>query len=301
MSTVSGVSQGVSAFVAALDDTLGRAMRPLAGLMPRRFMRMAERIERNRTRPLGQLAAVGFLFAAFLYGVIAGGQLGRLADSILVFVGFGIEDVEINGDKETSEIALLEKLELSGSLVSFNVADAQARMDALPWVAHATVRKFYPHTLSVEIEERQPFALWQRQGEVYVIDRSGAEITRLEESRHAALPLMVGEGADRAAAGFLDVLNAVPEIAARTRAAVLVAGRRWNLYLDEGVVVKLPEKNVSEALDQLVRLNTERQLLARDVIVVDLRLPDRITVRLPKGRTLEEVIDDEGSNPQART
>ena len=82
---------------------------------------------------------------------------------------------------------------------------------------------------------------------------------------------------------------------------MLVAGRRWDLHLEDGVVVKLPEVNPSAALAQLVKLNAERQLLARDVIVVDLRLPDRITVRLPEGRSLEDVIEGEGSNNQART
>jgi cell division protein FtsQ len=103
---------------------------------------------------------------------------------------------------------------------------------------------------------------------------------------------MVGEGAnDKAAEFFIEIL-AEPEIVAQLRAAVFVAGRRWDLHLDNGVTVKLPEKNVREALAQLVKLNAQRQLLARDVVVVDLRLPDRITVRLPEGRSLEDIAPE---------
>jgi cell division protein FtsQ len=83
------------------------------------------------------------------------------------------------------------------------------------------------------------------------------------------------------------------------RAAVFVAGRRWDLHLENGVTVKLPEKDVSAALTQLVKLSAERQLLGRDVIVVDLRLPDRVTVRLPEGRTLEDVTT-EGGEPAVK-
>lgn len=301
MSTLSRARQGASALVATLDYALGAIIRPLATLMPRRLRRLADRIERNKTGPVGQVAAIGFLLAAILYGLIVGGQVGRLGDSLLVFLGFGIEDVEIAGDRETSEIAILEQLELGGSLISFDVAEAQERVAGLPWVAHASVRKFYPDTLAVDIEEREPFALWQHEGEVYVIDEAGTRIVPLEEYRYAALPFMVGERANLFASSFLDVLKGEPEIAERMLAAVLVAGRRWDLHLEDGVVVKLPEANPAAALEQLVKLNADRQLLARDVIVVDLRLPDRVTVRLPEGRSLEDVIEGEGSNNKART
>jgi cell division protein FtsQ len=301
VSAVRRARQGTSALVADLDHALGRVTRPLANLVPRRLRRIAERIEHRKTRPVGQIAAVGFLLAAILYGLIAGGQLGRLADSLLVFVGFGIETVEIAGHRETPELAILEKLEIGGSLLSFDVALAQARVSELPWVARATVRKFYPSTLSVQIEEREPFALWQRQGEVFVIDRDGGEIVELEESRHAALPFLVGERANLFAVEFLTTLYQQPTIAERTLASVLVAGRRWDVHLEDGVVVKLPEEGLAAALAQLVKLHAEQDLLARDVVVVDLRLPDRITVRLPEGRSLEDVLEEADPDSQART
>ena len=88
------------------------------------------------------------------------------------------------------------KLELVGSLVSFDVDKAQKRVAALPWVEAASVRKFYPGTLSVDIVERTPYALWQRDGEVFVIDEAGIEIAPLEEARFAKLPFLVGGGAN---------------------------------------------------------------------------------------------------------
>ena len=206
---------------------------PLVDLMPRRLRRAAERIERRRARPMGQLAAVAFLLVTIFYGIVVGGQVGRLTDATLVVVGFGIENVEITGHKETSELAILEKLEIAGSLVAFDVAGAQERIAELPWIARATVRKFYPNTLSVLVEEREPFALWQRNGEVFVIDQTGTEIVKLEESRHASLPFMVGAGANELAAAFLDGrFRASRTSPSKMRAAVLVSGRRWDLFLD---------------------------------------------------------------------
>jgi cell division protein FtsQ len=299
--TVKGAGLEGTAFLAALDHALGRLMRPLGNLLPRRLRRAAERIERRQARPLGQFAAVGFLCVTILYALIVGGQIGRVGDALLVFVGFGIDDVQISGQHETSEIAVLTQLELGGSLIAFDVELAQQRLAELPWVATAVVRKFYPSTLSVEITERKPFALWQRDGEVFVIDKAGTQIVPLDEGRFAKLPFMVGGGANATAPDFLADLFTQPEIAGRMRAAVLVAGRRWNLHLEEGVTVKLPEKNVRQSLAQLVRLDAEYQLLARDVSVVDLRLPDRVTLRLPEGRSLEDLTSDGGASAKARS
>lgn len=295
MPTVKGAGLEGTAFLAALDHALGRLMHPLANLLPRRVRRAAERFELRGRHPFGQFAAAGFLAVTILYALVVGGQIGRVGDAFLVFVGFGIDDVKIAGEHEASEIAVLEKLDPAGSLISYDVKAAQERVASLPWVSRAVVRKFYPNTLSVELTERRPFALWQRDGEVYVIDRTGTEIELLEESRFAGLPFMVGSGANATAPDFLADLFTQPDLAQRMRAAVLVAGRRWDLHLDDGVTVKLPEKRQRQALAQLMKLNTEHQLLERDVTVVDLRLPDRVTVRLPEGRSLEDVTSDNGA------
>lgn len=292
MPTVRKSRREQATFVATLDHVLGRLLRPLASLLPRRLLRAAEKLELQRRRPMGQLAAAGFLAITVLYALFVGGQIGHFGDQLLVGIGFGIKDVKIEGGKETSEIAVLEQLNLSGSLISFDVDDAQKQLGQLPWVERASVRKFYPGTLAIEIAERKPFALWQRGGDVFVIDKTGTEIVALDESRFAKLPLMVGGGANQTAQSFLADLLSEPDIAGQMRAAVLVAGRRWDLHLDNGVTVKLPEKGAREALARLVKLNSERQLLARDVVVVDLRLPDRITVRLPEGRSLEDVTSE---------
>jgi cell division protein FtsQ len=302
--TVKRAGGGAKATVATIDRALGRVLDPLADLMPRRLRRFAERLERQQTRFTGQLAAVLFLFATILYGTIAGGQVGRLADAALVLVGFGIQNIEIAGQAETSQQAILAKLEVHGSLVNYDAAKAQERIAELAWVERANVRKFYPNRLSVSIVERTPFALWQRDGEVHLVDKGGVEFGKLQDPRFGKLPLLVGPGANAAAAVFLAALQAEPAIASRMRAAVYVAERRWDLYLEDGVTVKLPEKGMREALAQLVKLDAERQILSRDVVVVDLRLPDRVTVRLPEGRSLDDVTSQGAADaaiPRART
>jgi cell division protein FtsQ len=250
--------------------------------LPRKVRRTLEKIERNQVGPIGLYSAGAFLCAVIAYGVIAGGHLHGIVDKALVAAGLGVEKVEIVGETETSELAILERLEIDDtkSLLGYDVSEARNRIVGLPWVGSASVRKLYPNELNVTIVERTPFALWQRGNVIVLIDRGGTPIVEYSDSRFANLPLVVGYGAESQAEAFVDSLNAHPSLSSRTRASVYVSERRWNLVLHSGITVKLPEKGAAAALATLARIDREEGLLARNISIVDLRLADRMIVRL---------------------
>jgi len=98
--------------------------------------------------------------------------------------------------------------------------------------------------------------------------------------RLVQLPLVVGRGAQSKAKEFLALLGRHPALRDVVLASVLVGERRWNLRLKNGIDVRLPESNVAAALERLVALDRERNLTTRHIVAIDLRLPDRLTVRL---------------------
>jgi cell division protein FtsQ len=118
---------------------------------------------------------------------------------------------------------------------------------------------------------------------VTMIDRDGRRIGPYNDARFSSLPLVVGDGADERATPLLQELARYPALQSRTRAAIYVANRRWNLKLNDGTDVKLPERNFDAALATLAKLDQESALLNRDITIVDLRLPDRVIVRLSEG------------------
>jgi cell division protein FtsQ len=162
----------------------------------------------------------------------------------------------------------------------FDAEAARTQLLANPWVADAAVLKLYPDRLQIAITERRAFALWQRNGRVNVIADDGTVLQPFMEPRYRGLPLVVGRGAERQAKDFIGLIDRYPEIRSALRASVLVAERRWNLRLANGMDVRLPETDLQSALARLVALDREKKLLSRDITTVDLRLPDRITVRL---------------------
>ncbi len=262
----------------AVMSRFAAASRPL---IPRRVRRLAEKIEFTRGGRTGHFAAAGFLGAAVVYGLVAGGHVARLADGSLSAIGLGIETVTVTGNAETAQFAVLEKLELDpgASLPGFDAHAARLRVSQLPWISDVTVRKTYPGILAISLTEKRPFALWQHEDAIVVIDRDGVPITAFNDQRFSNLPLLVGAGANERAADFLHKLAAYGNIASRLQAAVRVAERRWNLVLDNGITVKLPEADPFAAVAELVRLDERESLLSLAVSVVDLRIEDRITVR----------------------
>nr|MCU0791252.1 FtsQ-type POTRA domain-containing protein [Nitratireductor sp.] len=228
------------------------------------------------------------LGAAAIVALLAGGGylvqsgLGERAVAMgTAFAGFKIKDVEINGVKEVSRIDILTNIDLGveRSLFSFDVHAARKALRKLPWVAEARVAKAYPDRVIINIIEKAPFAVWQANGELWLVERDGQKIVPFEE-RFAALPLVVGAGAAEKAAEFLAKIGRHPALAERVSAHVRVGERRWNLVMDNGVTVMLPEGREEAELGELARLETENSILSRDIGEIDMRVADRVVIRL---------------------
>ena len=165
-------------------------------------------------------------------------------------------------------------------IFAFDTVAARARLLEIGWIEWATVRRHFPDTIYVDIRERRPFALWQHKKKLRLIGHEGSVITAERLARFADLPLIVGKGANIRAAEIIDQLAPFPALSGRAKALTLVGERRWNIRFDNGVDVRLPEKEVSEALERLATLQTRHAILDRKLRAIDLRLPDRLIVQL---------------------
>ncbi len=240
-------------------------------------------------RGLGAAASALLIAVSLVYGTVRGGHvpeiLGRIADvrdAGANAIGFRIAGITLAGQKQLSREEILASAGITGrSSLLFLDADAtRQRLKANPWIAEATVLKLYPGQLQVSVTEREAFALWQKNGQLSVIADDGTVLAPYVARRFPALPLVVGVGAEGRAKEILTLISRYPEIRDAVSASILVAERRWNLRLKNGIDVRLPESGIEQALDTLVALDREKKLLSRDVTVIDLRLPDRVTVRL---------------------
>jgi cell division protein FtsQ len=197
-------------------------------------------------------------------------------------VGLGLDVVTISGISQMRPTEVLAAAGLSPkvSLAFLDVNDVRERLERVPLIKSVAVRKLYPNELVVTLAEREPHAIWQLNGELFIIAADGTVIDLMQDERFVNLPLVVGEEANKRTKEYLALLEAAGPLKSRIRAGTLVAGRRWTLKMDNGMDVRLPELEVKDALARLVKLEREQKILDKDVLAIDLRMPDRIVVRL---------------------
>ena len=202
--------------------------------------------------------------------------------------GLYIEDVIVEGNNRTSYEDLIQALNFSEneSILGVNINELQKKVEQLTWVKKCVVkRSFFPHNILVNIEERQVKAIWQYEGRYYPVDNDGNVIEVEEYEPDAPILVLTGEGAPHHLKELLAVLDLDKELANRVKAAIFVSNRRWNLIFDNienGVMVKLPEKDFEKAYQKIVLLNKRQGIFKRKLTSFDLRYDNRIVVDIDK-------------------
>ncbi len=260
---------------------------------PRRLSRRSRRIgyllSLATRRGAGMAMAISLLAGTSVYGAVRGGQYdafvteyGSPPDLIARALGLRLDAITISGQRELSAQEILESAGISdrNSLLLLDAHAVRERLKAMPLIKDADVRKLYPDRLMIEVAEREPYALWQKDGQVVIISADGTVIDVMRDQRFADLPFVVGEGANARVSEFMKILEASSDVRSRVRAGVLVAGRRWNLKLNSGIDVKLPEAEPTAAAATLARLQREGRILEKDIVTIDMRMQGRVVARL---------------------
>ncbi|MCA1550805.1 cell division protein FtsQ/DivIB [Bradyrhizobium sp. BRP19] len=265
--------------------------------------RLVALVERYLPRRVGLSMTVLLLIGSCGFGIVKGGHLQDFVtavsdarNALANSAGFRITSVVINGRKQLTQDEILAIGGVSGrsSLLFLDAEAVRDKLKANPWIADATVLKLYPGQLMIELTERKAFALWQEAGRLSVIADDGAVLEPYVSRRFLSLPLVVGKGAETQARDFLALLARYPQVHSVTKAAIYVGERRWNLRLKDGLDIRLPEQDVGNALAMLSKLDKEDRLFSRDIVAVDMRLPDRLVVQLSEdaAKAREELFKD---------
>ncbi|MDB5492596.1 MAG: cell division FtsQ family protein [Micavibrio sp.] len=197
--------------------------------------------------------------------------------------GFAVRDILVEGRQNADTEVLLGLIhaERGDPIFAFNPATVRESLEKESWIAQARVERRLPGVIFVSIVERKPFALWQSQNKVKLIDADGIVISdvKREVARFSNLPLVVGAGAEKKAASLLDLMAAEPVVMERMVAAMYVGDRRWDLRLKNNITVRMPEEDLSVALRRLAEAQEKDALLDKPLDTIDLREPGRIVIR----------------------
>ena len=269
---------------------IARKKRPGAAVSSRPPLRRRRRVlpALRRAARWGVLILLGAaIYGGFVLSRLPEGQtlLAEAVDQAIATsaaLGLVVANIEVEGRQTTDAATILAALaaDRGTPILAVSPRRAKEELEKLPWVRSAAIERRLPGTLHVRLIERRPSAVWQHEGKQELIDRQGEVIPVTDLSRFPRLPTVVGETAASRAAALLEMLWREPELATRATAAIRVDDRRWNLRIDHGIEILLPEENPAAAWAQLAALERENNLLKRDILRVDMRLPDRLVLRV---------------------
>lgn len=164
----------------------------------------------------------------------------------------------------------------------------QTSISGLPAVASATVRIRPGGIMQVTVTERDPVILWRTRQGLDLVDSDGFTVARAKTRQlHPDMPLMAGEGAEHYVDEALAIYSAAGPLSRRMRGVVRIGERRWDVVLDRGQRIMLPETGAIQALERIIALSQAQDMLSRDLEVVDMRLASRPTIRIAP-RAVEE-------------
>lgn len=213
-------------------------------------------------------------------------KIGLAAGEAVGDAGFRVKSVDVQGIRQMDprpvyDIALDQK---TTAMPLVDVRGIRERLLDYGWVKDARVSRRFPDTLVIDIVERTPAALWQNDQGLSLIDEEGVVLDRVPVSRMPDLPLLVGKGANAQAVPLDRLLSKVPALKAQLVSAKWIGQRRWDLSFQSGETILLPEGEAvaSAALVKFARMDKSAGLLGRGIVRFDLRIPGKMTVRLPR-------------------
>lgn len=175
---------------------------------------------------------------------------------------------------------------LPANSLEVDVAAVRDRVEALGAVERARVRVLTSGVLEIRAIERVPAVVWRSDQGITLLDQGGARVAEVDSRlRRVDLPLIAGAGAEIHVGEALALFAEAAPVRERVRGLVRVGERRWDLVLDRGQSIRLPEREPLAALEHAMALETGQRVLAREVSVIDLRDPRRPILRLtPYGK-----------------
>jgi len=234
------------------------------------------------------LSAVALGLATLWMGLWLGGVIpnikasgAKFTKARLMAVGFVVDHVDVVGEGRISEAEVRARLGVQPGdyLFDMDIETAQARVQSLSWVDTAVIRRLWPNRVVVHINERRPFALWQNNEIINVVDNSGFVITDANLPDFSTLPLVVGAGAAEHANSILSEIRMSRTLSTQVSSIAFVGQRRWDLVLTDGTRVLLPATGAGEAISRLDTYHAENGLLDLDLERIDMRVEGRLMLK----------------------
>lgn len=193
---------------------------------------------------------------------------------------FLIKKITFDGNDHVQDVLLLKAsgLKYRTNIFIPDLREVKAKLEQISWVKSAVVQRKFPDEIRVRISERIPIAILQSKHHLYLIDSDGVVIEHKGIGNFSGLPIVIGEGAEKETNSLLQCLNKFPKIRNQLVFAIRVGKRRWDIKVNRGIIIKLPEQGMLQALQILEEISDSNGFFNEDIFSIDLRMLDRVVV-----------------------
>ena len=237
------------------------------------------------------VSAVGWAIGQERHRLAVSDKIAEIRASIEERPEFRVNLMAIDGASNSIADDIREIVPVDFPISSFDLdlMAMQHRIAELDAVLQVDIQVRRGGILHIQIEEREPAAVWRVGRDIELLDALGHRVAVIgSRMERPDLPLLAGSGAENHVAEALELLAAAVPVAPRIRGLVRMGERRWDLVLDREQRILLPEINPIQALLQVMALDQASDLLARDITAVDMRNAFRPTLRMAPS-ALEEL------------
>ena len=205
--------------------------------------------------------------------------LASKINDLLLDSGLLLTKVDINDLKFTDKNDITKLVKKRDNIFSFSVRDLYNTIINYKWVKHCSITRIIPNRLHISITEYVPVAVIERKKKFFIITKNGNLIQDDRIDLFKSLILISGNVKINKVLNLLSILNTNSELANKVYFAEYIGNRRWNITFNNGILVKLPEKNTLQAWKYLSKLQNKKNILHDKFRYIDIRIPNKIFLR----------------------
>lgn len=191
------------------------------------------------------------------------------------YSGFYIKKVIVIGADPRVEKLIKANLGIKAGQSIFNLSTIKIsnNLRKIGWINKFNIQKILPNIIKIIINERQPAALYAHDNHYTIIDRDGFFLE--DVLTNPQLILISGRNANLAFSGICDEINKYPKLKLSIRSLNYISNRRWNIILNNDLVIKLPDGTVSDSLLTVNKL-LKNSKIKNQCTCIDMRVPNNV-------------------------
>lgn len=209
--------------------------------------------------------------------------VSKFSHVILNFTGYSdniLNEVYVSGRINETKNNIIHALNLNigDSLFNLNLNQIRKNINMLSWVENSNIHLLPMGQLEIEIIEYIPFGRFvDNKGEYFLINNKGIKFKSIGVNEFSSLFKIDGADALFKVNELSLIIKKLETFNLKVSTAERIDSRRWNIYLHNETLIKLPHLNPINSLDALYKF--DNNIDYNNLIFIDLRIKDRISLK----------------------